>query len=156
MSTKTHLLRLWRSLSLILPKPRRDARGKGGLRRVGRCSPHSPRLLHATLQPQNTHNHRDLAAGTWPWEAGHTPSIHPPHLDGLGLLQQHGHGSGTLRNEPAAAQMGSSYLLLGIHTTTCTSAKPGWVRSLQGADISASERRKRNGVVIPAGSVWGV
>lgn len=74
-------------------KNKKRSMEKEGLRRVRRCSLHSLMLLHAAVQPTNTRGHGDrggLAAGTQPWEARHAPGIHPPPLDGLGLLQQHG------------------------------------------------------------------
>lgn len=45
---------------------------------------------------------------------------------------------------PAAVQVSDGYLLLGIHTHICASANLRWVRSLQEADISTSERRKKD------------
>lgn len=69
---------------------------------------------------------------------------HPPPLDRLRLVQQHGPPQRDREESHQQPQGRASYLLLGFHTNACASASLGQARSVRGADISASERRKRN------------
>lgn len=89
--------------------------------------------------------------------------IHPPPSDDLRLQQQHRPSQQDRKIPPAVVVVSDGYLLLGIHAHICASASLRWVRSLQGADISTSERRKRTWAGMPTisasqcvpGSGWG-
>lgn len=91
---------------------------------------------------------------TWLWGhgpggQGHAPGVthHPDSPTTPGRAQTsaaRATAAGQKESAPVTAPPSNSYLLLGFHTNACASANLGSVRSWQGADISASERRRRN------------